>query len=508
MDIDIKTAAWKCNVCGYIHRGDSPTGDCPVCGAPHLRFEPYSEAETVSPGQSLPGTVKRNTRWRCLICNYEHEGEEPPEFCPVCNAPAKRFEPLDDAGQEAAQGEEQTGRVLILGAGIAGISTAETIRRFSDNTDICLISKEKYPPYYRLNLTRLLAGEVTEEQLPIHPDSWYDENNISLKTGTPVSSIQPEKKQVTLSDGSTETYDKLVLTAGAHPFIPPIPGASMEGVTALRSLEDARYILREAQKASSVVVIGGGVLGLETAGALAGKTKRITLLENYDWLMPRQLNKTAGLLLKKHVESLGITLEVKASVKELLGDERVAGVKLESGETIDADLVIIATGVRANSYLARSAGLRVNYGVIVDDSMQTSLPDVYAAGDIAEHRGIVYGLWNASQYQGGIAGMTVAGREAEFGGLPRANSIKVLGIDLLSIGKFKADDGSDKVIEAECQGNYLRFVFRDSHLAGAILYGDTSISGAIKKAIENKTDCSTLLKTNPTAADTWNYFLA
>ncbi|MCP4694639.1 MAG: NAD(P)/FAD-dependent oxidoreductase, partial [Desulfobacterales bacterium] len=239
-----------------------------------------------------------------------------------------------------------------------------------------------------------------------------------------------------------------------------------------------------------VVVIGGGILGLEIAGALAGRSGKVTVLEGFDWLMPRQLNRKAATLLQDHLRGLGVDLKTGVMVDELVGDERVAGVLLKNGETVPGDLVIMAAGVRSNSHLARTAGLRVNQGVIVNEFLQTSAPGVFAAGDIAEHGGVLYGLWTAAQYQGSIAGMNAAGERVEFGGIPRSNSIKVLDVDLLSIGRFEPDDGSYVTVEKEFDGAYLYFMFRDSRLVGSILYGDASIGGQVKKVIEEGVDMS------------------
>ena len=492
--------AWCCTVCGFVHREPELPGECPVCGSPQERFEPYSEPSKAQP-------VSKPNNWRCLVCNYEHVGDQPPDKCPVCATPARRFEAIADKKEEAQVDSAQADEILIVGGGIAGVTAAESIRQLSANAKITLLTKERHLPYYRLNLTRFIAGEIEEDSLPIHPANWYQENRINVLSGSEVSTISLDQQAVSFVDRTTRHYDKLILTAGAHPFIPPILGARLEGVATLRNLTDAHYILQEADKAASIVIIGGGILGLETAGALSRYSdKKVTLLEGFKWLMPRQLNQTAAELLKSYIESIGIALKTDVSVQDLVGDERVAGVHLKSGETIPADLVIITAGVRSNSYLARLTGLRANQGVIVNDYMQTSDPNVYAAGDIAEHRGVMYGLWNAAQYQGSIAGMNAVGKMVEFGGIPRSNSIKVLGVDLLSIGKFEAEDGSDVIIEAECDGNYSRFLFRDSHLVGSILYGDTAISAGVKKAIENKDDFSGLLKKQPLVADVWDLF--
>ncbi len=497
---EINILAWRCTICGFVHRESELPDECPVCGSPKERFEPYSD-----PAKARP--VSKPNNWRCLVCNYEHTGDQPPDKCPVCATPGKRFEAMADIKEDAKGDYEQSDEIYIAGAGIAGISAAESIRQLSANAKITLLTKEHHFPYYRLNLTRLIAGEITEDSLPMHPENWYQENQIKILSGAEVSMISLDKQEISLVNKATYKYDKLILTVGAHPYIPPILGARLEGVTTLRNLSDARHILQEADKATSVVIIGGGILGLETAGALSNHSNtKVTLLESFKWLMPRQLNQTAAELLKNYIERIGIDLKTGVFVQDLVGDERVAGVHLKSGETIPADLVIITAGVRSNSYLARLTGLRVNHGVIVDDYMQTSDPNIYAAGDIAEHRGVMYGLWNAAQYQGSIAGMNAVGKMVEFGGIPRSNSIKVLGIDLLSIGEFEAKDGSDVIIEAECEGNYSRFLFRDSHLTGSILYGDTTISGKVKKAIENKDDFSRLLNNQPTALDVWNSF--
>jgi NAD(P)H-nitrite reductase large subunit len=227
----------------------------------------------------------------------------------------------------------------------------------------------------------------------------------------------------------------------------------------------------------------------------------VTLLEGHGWLLPRQLNKRSGELLESHVTSLGITLRKNARTREIVGDERVRGVLLEDGSTLPADLVIIATGVRSNSYLGRLIGLEVQRGIIVDDRLKTSHPDVFAAGDVAEHRGFTYGTWGPSQFQGTIAGMNAAGNPAEFAGIPRSNMLKVLGYDLFSIGQVLTEDASYELMDAEIDGKYFYFVFRDNHMLGAILLGDTTLSSDVKKIVEKQEDCSKILQQRPGAKE-------
>lgn len=445
---------------------------------------------------AAPSAKAAVRRWKCLNCGYIHLGNTPSTECPICAAPADRFEPLEETPDIVAAAQKSV-RVVVVGAGVAGISAVEALRVASPQAEITLVSKEAELPYYRLNLTRYLAGEISPADLPIHPDEWYEGQGVRLLRKAETSAISLDRSVAKLRNGEEFPFDRLILTAGAHSFLPPFPGSYREGVTTFRTLEDADRILEAAKAGAKCVCIGGGVLGLETAGALARRGAHVTLLEGYDWLMPRQLNRTAGELLQRHASGLGINFRMKARTAEILGDERARGVLLEGGDNIPADLVIVTTGVRTNSYLARTAGLEVNQGVLVDNHLFTSHPSVLAAGDVAEHRGVVYGIWGPAQYQGSIAGMNAAGLKAEFGGIPRSNTLKVLGLELFSIGQVAPEDGSFTVVEQEVDDRYYRFVFRDEHMVGAILLGDASLTVAVKKAVETKTDCSALLEKNP-----------
>ena len=493
MTASASTKAWRCTVCGYIHRAADPPDCCPVCGSDKTDFEPHAEA-------AAPVPAAAPLRWRCLNCGYVHVGPKPPDECPVCGAAVDRFEPAPEEGV-TARGTEAAGRVLVIGAGVAGVSTIEALRRAAPNAAITLVAKESSLPYYRLNLTRYLAGELTAGDLPIHPAEWYAQQRVELLTGAEVADLEPGERRVRLRDGRTASFDRLVITCGAHPFVPPFPGTHLDGVSALRTLADAEHIMAAARAGHACVVIGGGLLGLETAGALARQGADVTLLEGHEWLMPRQLNRRAGELLMDFVRGSGVKLRTKANTTELVGDERVSGVQLKDGAVVRAEFVILAAGVRPNSYLARRAGLEVNQGIVVNNRLFTSHPQVLAAGDVAEHHGLLYGSWGAAQYQGSIAGLNAAGVDTEFGGIPRSNTLKVLGVELLSIGKFEPEDASYVVLEQEAEGKYLRFLFRDGNLVGAILLGDTSISTAVKKAVETRTDFSGVLAARPRAAD-------
>ncbi|HIJ73499.1 MAG TPA: FAD-dependent oxidoreductase [Candidatus Hydrogenedentes bacterium] len=484
-------AAWRCAVCGYVHRGAEPPEVCPVCGASRDDFEPYVE--------QMPAS-KKPANWRCVICNYLHAGAGPPAVCPVCGARADEFETLE-ARAEAAVAGERAPKVVILGSGIAGVSAAEALRAASPEADIVVISKEPALPYYRLNLTRYLAGEVDASALPIHPESWYAEHRIDLIPGAEAVSFSIEDNWVELSTGQRETFEKLIITAGSHPFMPPIAGAYKEGVMTLRTRGDADAILDAAKAAGRCVCIGGGLLGLETAAALARHGVHVTVLEGFGWLLPRQLTPEAGALLERHVAGLGIDVRTGVKVEEILGDERARDVRLGDGASVSGEVVVVTAGVRPNSYLARQAGLEVNKGIVVDNHLTTSHPDVFAAGDVAEHQGVLYGTWSPAQYQGTIAGINAAGLATAFGGIPRSNMLKVLGIDLFSIGTFAPDDASYDVVCAQDDDKYYRFVFRDGQLRGAVFLGDTRLAATAKKAVENRWDCSAPLRSGANVTD-------
>ena len=272
-------------------------------------------------------------------------------------------------------------------------------------------------------------------------------------------------------------------------------------MTSLRTAEDARQILAACRAGAKCVCIGGGLLGLETAGGLARQGADVTLLEGHGWLLPRQLNQQAGEILNQYVVATGIKLRIKASTREIVGNGRVQGVLLEDGSIVPAELVVIATGIRSNSHLARRAGLEVNQGVVVDNLLATSHPDVFAAGDVTEHHGQVYGIWGPSQYQGSIAAMNMAGGCVEFGGIPRSNTLKVLGLDLFSIGRINPEDASFRTFDHEADGCYFRFVFRDNRLVGTVLLGETKLTATVKRGVESGADFSELLAECRTAPE-------
>jgi nitrite reductase (NADH) large subunit len=466
-------------VCGYIHEGENPPDTCPVCGVSAREFEAAAPEE--APDNEAPGPGKA---WRCRVCGYIHQGDSPPDECPVCGAPAGEFEEVAAAEQPAEAAPAAAKKpIVIVGAGIAGISAAEAARETAPDANIILISDEQDSPYYRLNLTRYLAGEVPDDDLRIHPSEWYSEQRIDLRLGQQLEEIHPERKRILLGSGETIAYGKLVVATGAHPFMPQIPGSDLPHVHTLRTAGDAKTILAALKEGDQVVCIGGGILGLETAGALARHGAVVTVLEAFDHLMPAQLNAQGSDVLAEFLYTLGIDVLTGAQVEEI-GSKTV---DLSDGSTLPADMVLVTVGVRANTGNLAEAGLPVHRGVLVDNFMRTSNPDILAAGDVCEHDGVLYGSWAAAQYQGRIAGMNAAGKPTQFGGIPRSHLLKVVGKKMFSIGAIASPDGSYTPVDEQDGENYRMFMLHDGVLVGALLIGDIKLMSACTKAIENRT---------------------
>ena len=444
--------------------------------------------------------MQKNTgkTWRCSICGYLHYGGEPPDTCPICGAKAADFKEIE-GGLRPEHRDPGRERVVIIGAGIAGVSAAEAVRDHAPQAEIVLLSKEEAFPYQRLNLTRLLAGEFPEKNLPLHAEAWYDNHHIDLRRGVSANRLLLTEKAVQLDSGELIQFDQLIVATGAHPFVPPDLDAALNQVYTIRTAEDVRQILSVVQPGTEVVCIGGGILGLETAGALAKHQANVTVLESFDYLMPVQLNPAGSRVMEKHLGTLGIEVITHALVDRMVGDGAVTGVHLKRGRLLPADVVVITAGDRANAELLEQAGLTVKKGVLVDNFLRTSNPDIYAVGDVAEHDGIRYGSWSPAMYMGKIAGMNAAGVPTEFGGIPRSHTLKVVGLPMLSIGTITAADGSYRMIEDHAGNGYRMFMFRDGRFVGCVLIGKIKLLKPVRKAIQARLDMRDALTPDTTA---------
>ncbi|MFP3868780.1 MAG: NAD(P)/FAD-dependent oxidoreductase [Desulfobacteraceae bacterium] len=390
---------------------------------------------------------------------------------------------------------------LIIGNGAAGNAAAEAIRKYDHKGIIRIFSKGKYPFYYVPALPDYLAGEKQLDQFTIHNLDWYEKNRIDLHLDTEITAIDPDPKVVETRQGEQYPYDQLLLATGGYSFVPPIKGAELEGVFTLRTLDDANTIKQRSEKSRRVVLIGGGLLGLEAGNGLRKAGLEVKVVEFFPRLLPRQMDVPGAAILQKQLEEMGFSFFLGARTKEIVPDPEGLAVILESGERLPADLVLISAGVRPELTLAKSLGLEIDKGVKVDDAMRTSREDIYAAGDLVEHRGRFYGIWPACLEQGRVAGAAMAGQGAKYEGTVPANTLKVAGIDLMAMGEIDAEDRLESLVSKDQEKKtYRKLVIKDDALVGAILLGDLQGSKEIQEAIKAGKNIS-FLKPNLARAD-------
>ncbi|UCF87398.1 MAG: NAD(P)/FAD-dependent oxidoreductase, partial [Nitrospiraceae bacterium] len=361
-------------------------------------------------------------------------------------------------------------KYVIIGNGVAGTTAASNIRKLDSCGEITILTDEALPFYSRIRLIDYLAGEIDEKGLVINKDDWYEKHNINLLLKTPVSEIDKDKKQVITVSGERLEYDRLLIATGGFSFIPPIAGAEKKGVFTLRTLKDAQELIQYAGEKKNVLLIGGGVLGLEAGNSLRKRRHRITVVEFFPRLLPRQMDPDGAEVLKSQMEDMGFTFYLGAKSKEILGKKSATGLLLEDGTWIDADLIIISAGVRPQAELAKNMGMTLKKGLLVNDRMETEIKDIFAAGDVIEHNERFYGIWPAAQKQGEIAGINMGGGNARYEGTTMSNVLKVVGIDLAAAGDIDADGRVESVIHKDKEKyTYKKLVIKNDILSGCIL---------------------------------------
>ena len=378
-------------------------------------------------------------------------------------------------------------RSVIVGGGVAGITAAMDLAKRHAG-EIIVISDEEYPYYYRPQLTEFLTGNLPLSRLLRRPLTWYAERGIELRLGTPVAALALDRKAVVLDGDEEITYDKLLLAMGSLPFVPPLQGSDKLGIRTWRTLKDTLEMEKAATTCQHIVVIGGGLLGLEAARGLRGFCSSITVLEYFPRLMPRQLDVEGARLLQDFVESLGIDVVVGARCTEFEGNDQVAGVRLDSGLTYPAQTVVVAAGVRSNTSLAQAAGIAVSRGIVVDARMATGADAVYAAGDVASFKDYTWAIAPIAQAQGRIAAANMAGEETLYDVVVPSTTLKVVGIDVSSVGQVNPeDDGYTEIrnLDAEA-GTYKKIVLRDGIIVGSIVINDRQLAKALETSISER----------------------
>jgi nitrite reductase (NADH) large subunit len=367
-------------------------------------------------------------------------------------------------------------RYVVVGNGVAGVTAAQSVVRADPAVEVHIFGEEPYPYYQRPRLWEFLAGEIEQQTLYFRSMEWYAAKGIQVHLGAQVTALDPAEHRLTLADGSSIHYDRLLLATGAQPFVPPFAGADKDGVFTLRTLDDARAMKAYASEVRSAVVIGCGLLGLETARALLSLGLDVSMIESAPHLLPRQLDAEGAQVLQVRLEVMGLHFLTDAATEAILGNRHAMGVRLKDGRVVEGELVLISTGIRSRVEPAREAGLEVNRGLIVDEQLRTSAADVYAAGDVAEFEGIVYGIIPAATEQAQVAATNmVTDGSATYSGTVPATTLKIVGIDLTSLGDATATGDGCVVLRREdpATGVYRRLALRDGKIVGAILLGDT-----------------------------------
>ncbi len=383
-------------------------------------------------------------------------------------------------------------KLVMVGNGMAGVRTLEELLKLApDLFDITVFGSEVHPNYNRILLSPVLAGEQTLDEIILNPLTWYQENGIELHTGCTVTQVDRVKREVHAQnlDGSTvvKLYDRLLLATGSNPFMLPIPGKDLKGVLAYRDIADTQAMIDAAKQYKEAVVIGGGLLGLEAANGLMKRGMQVTVVHGAEWLMERQLDKVAGGLLQESLEERGMKFLMRAQTQELKSDAdgRVSAVCFKDGSHVNAQLVVMAVGIRPNTALAESMRLHCDRGIVVSDTLQTITdPRIYAVGECASHRGIAYGLVAPLFEQGKVLATHLAQMGiGRYTGSLTSTKLKVTGIDLFSAGDFMgnngaatpglADDTEEIVLSDPHEGVYKKLVIRNDQLVGACLFGDT-----------------------------------
>lgn len=383
-------------------------------------------------------------------------------------------------------------KLIVIGSGMVGSRLIERVlAEAPQRYDVRVFNKEPTGGYNRIMLSPVLSGEKSIPEIMTHDQDWFKSRSVKLHTGTEIAQIDTYNQLVKTGSGDKHPYDKLILATGSKPFILPIEGSQLPGVVAFRDIRDVNRMISASKTQKSAVVIGGGLLGLEAASGLSKLGMKVTVLHRCDVLMNVQMDAVAGDLLKESLEDSGIYFEMQANTVRILGEEFVTGVELESGKFIEADLVVMAVGIRPNVGLAKRTGLEVGRGILVDDQLKTSEENVYALGECVEHRGELYGLVAPLYEQADVLAKTLVDESAAYLGSVVSTKLKVTGINLFSAGDFHETEETQSLVYQDFAKHiYRKVVLKDNKIQGAVMFGDVSGSNWIFENLVEQNDMS------------------
>ncbi len=387
-------------------------------------------------------------------------------------------------------------KLVVIGNGMAGVKTLEHLLTIApDFYDITVFGTELHPNYNRIMLSPVLAGEMTLADIVINDHQWYADRGVTLHLGKTITRIDRKRRIVTADDGTVATYDRLLLATGSSAVKLPIPGNDLKGVLTYRDIGDTEAMIEMSRSAKRAVVIGGGLLGLEAANGLALRGMQVTVVHVMPWLMERQLDQNAANTLQRALETRGVEFRLAATTTEITGiGGKVSSVTFKSGESIGTDLVVMAVGIRPNVWLAESCGLQINRGIVVDDSLQTYDPRIYAVGECVAHRGVSYGLVAPLYDMAKVCATHLAevGSHYYLGTVP-STRLKVTGVDVFSAGNFMGTKTSEAIVLKDPRnGIYRKLVVENNLLIGSVLVGDTSAATQYVSMIADKKNIASM----------------
>ena len=387
---------------------------------------------------------------------------------------------------------------VIIGGSAAGVSAAETIRKHDKEADITVISDEAFPLYSRCLLTYLIAGAIDESKLCFKDKNFYKDNKIKICLGQKAISLDRKKKKVILDNKTEVPYDKLIIATGASAKTVDIPGNNKKGVFTVRTIDDARGIVKMLGNVKSAVVLGGGLIGLKDAYALRRSGKNVAVIVKSPQVLSQMVDADAARIIQRALEKNGINIMTGLAAKEILGGKSVEGVLLDNGEKLECQLVIIGKGVNPNTKLASDSGIEVKDGIIADEFLETSDKNIFTAGDAAETYDIARGtkrvnaLWPCAVEQGVVAGLNMLGKKTSYDGSLSMNSVDFFGLASVSMGITKPKKEEYEVISKTLENSYKKFILKENRIAGMVLVGDIKSAGIVSVLIRNKIDVSSI----------------
>lgn len=455
------------------------------------RFARKLKEEWVSVGKS----AKAVTLWQCTVCGEVFEGALPPLSCTVCGAGPEAF--VEYIKEEITFSSDKEFKTVIIGSGPAAIYAADALRTRNSHAKIDIYSKDNDLPYYRPALTKKLAEDLNVDNDLIFPAKFYENKQINLKLGIEITKINPVAKEIEDDHGNTIPYDKLIIATGARCFVPPLPGANLPEVITLRNFCDFRELKSLIDNgAKEIVVLGGGLLGLEAAYSLHLLGLKVTVLEMAPRILPRQLDNAGSEMLHKRIVACGLKLNTGVYVEEITGDTQVRGVVTHKNEHIHCDAVVISAGIRSNINLAVESGIEVNRGIVVNEKMQTSHADIYAVGDCAVYNDNMTGLWEPAIQQGKVAGAHIAGDNIRYMPPVIGATMNAFDTSIFSVGDLGHDENSEYIQinhRNDIRNTYKNLFFKEDKLVGGLLIGDLTITNQLLSGVKKEVDSETAM---------------